>query len=204
MYKTEQEDFWAGDFGSKYIERNDTPEYLASSIAFFTKILNKTRNVSNIIEFGANIGLNLKAIKALKPESQLTAVEINEQACKHLEKIDYINTVNDSILNYESTDRFDMSFVKGVLIHINPDILDIVYSLLYTSSKKYIMIAEYYNPTPVSISYRGYEKKLFKRDFAGEIMDLYSDLRLIDYGFIYYRDNNFSQDDITWFLLEKI
>jgi hypothetical protein len=44
---------------------------------------------------------------------------------------------------------------------------------------------------------------LFKRDFAGEMLERYPDLELIDYGFVYKRDNNFPQDDITWFLLKK-
>ena len=48
-------------------------------------------------------------------------------------------------------------------------------------SKKFILIAEYYNPTPVEVSYRGHNGKLFKRDFAGEMMKKYSDLKLIDY-----------------------
>jgi spore coat polysaccharide biosynthesis protein SpsF len=56
----------------------------------------------------------------------------------------------------------------------------------------------------VEIPYRGHSGKLFKRDFAGEILDAYSDLNLIDYGFAYHRDNYFKQDDITWFLLEKL
>lgn len=34
-------------------------------------------------------------------------------------------------------------------------------------------------------------------------MDKFPDCQLVDYGFVYHRDNNFSQDDITWFLLEK-
>jgi pseudaminic acid biosynthesis-associated methylase len=93
--------------------------------------------------------------------------------------------------------------IKGVLIHINPDMLESVYAKLYDSSNKYILIAEYYNPTPVSISYRGHNDRLFKRDFAGEMLDKYNDLRLTDYGFLYHRDNYFLQDDINWFLLEK-
>ena len=88
-------------------------------------------------------------------------------------------------------------------IHINPEYLELVYSKLYETSSKYILIAEYYNPTPVEINYRGNEGKLFKRDFAGEMMDKYPNLKLVDYGFIYHRDNNFTQDDMTWFLLEK-
>jgi len=89
------------------------------------------------------------------------------------------------------------------LIHINPEMLPQVYSRLYDCSRKYILIKEYYNPTPVVVTYRGNTERLFKRDFAGEMMDLYPDLELIDYGFQYHRDNNFPEDDSTWFLLKK-
>ena len=64
------------------------------------------------------------------------------------------------------------------------------------------MICEYYNPTPVTVPYRGASERLFKRDFAGELMDRF-DLALVDYGFVYHRDSHFPQDDLTWFLLEK-
>lgn len=89
------------------------------------------------------------------------------------------------------------------MIHINPEKLDTVYEMLYKYSKKYVMICEYYNPTPVEVNYRGNEGKLFKRDFAGEILDKFPDLKLIDYGFVYHRDANFPQDDTNWFLMEK-
>ena len=64
------------------------------------------------------------------------------------------------------------------------------------------MVYEYYNPTPVSVEYRGHQDKLFKRDFAGELIDKFN-LKLIDYGFNYKRENYFPKDDATWFLLEK-
>ena len=95
-------------------------------------------------------------------------------------------------------------FTKGVLIHISPDYLPHVYDLLFEASNRYICIIEYYNPTPVEMTYRGHRGKLFKRDFAGEILDRYKDLILASYGFVYHRDNNFPQDDINWFLLEKM
>jgi len=97
----------------------------------------------------------------------------------------------------------DLVFTKGVLIHINPDMLSQVYQSLYRLTKRYICIVEYYNPTPVSVSYRSHEDRLFKRYFAGEMMDKYSDLRLVNYGFVYHRDSNFPLGDLTWFLLEK-
>ena len=52
------------------------------------------------------------------------------------------------------------------------------------------------------VRYRGTDDRLYKRDFAGELMERYQ-LRLVDYGFTYRRDNYFPQDDTTWFLLEK-
>jgi spore coat polysaccharide biosynthesis protein SpsF len=64
-------------------------------------------------------------------------------------------------------------------------------------------VAEYYNPSPVELSYRGYRGVLFKRDFAGELLDRHNDLRLLDYGFVWKRDPSFPQDDITWFLMAK-
>ncbi len=95
-----------------------------------------------------------------------------------------------------------MSFTSGVLIHINPDELGMVYDNLFNLSKKYILISEYYNPTPIVVEYRGHAGKLFKRDFAGEMIDRF-DLKLMDYGFFYHRDNYFSFGDSNWFLLEK-
>jgi len=65
------------------------------------------------------------------------------------------------------------------------------------------LMCEYYNPSPVEVNYRGHSGKLFKRDFAGEFLDKFSDVKLIDYGFVYQRDPAFPQDDLTWFLMEK-
>ena len=75
---------------------------------------------------------------------------------------------------------------------------------MYAASRRYICLIEYYNPTPVEVPYRGEREKLFKRDFAGELLDTYPDLRLCAYGFQYHRDSNFPMDDVNWFLLEKL
>lgn len=200
---TEQEKFWVGEFGSEYINRNKSENLLNSKTALFSRVFRSTDTIKSCIEFGSNIGLNLLAIKRLIPDCEVTAVEINASAIKQLKKIPGINVYHQSILEYDNDYKADLSFVSVVLIHINPDSLDTVYAKLYNSSKKYILIAEYYNPTPVEVPYRGNKDKLFKRDFAGEMLDKYTDLKLIDYGFVYHRDNEFPLDDITWFLLSK-
>ncbi len=199
-FTLEQEAFWAGEFGNQYIERNND---FTNNISLIAEILSYTRGVNSVLEFGANIGLNLQAIRLIKPKMSLSAIEINEQAANQLKELGNIKVYHQSILDFKPDYQRDFVLTKGVLIHINPQYLDQVYELLYQSSKKYICIAEYYNPTPVSVAYRGHENKLFKRDFAGEMLKKYKDLRLIKYGFVYRYDPNFPLDDITWFLLEK-
>jgi spore coat polysaccharide biosynthesis protein SpsF len=203
-FKTQQENFWAGSFGDDYINRNNSPELLASNINFFSNAFKHVGRPKSIIEFGANIGMNLRAIKYLFPNVMLNGIEINSTAASELSKLIGDNNVfNGSILDYSAPQKFEVVLIKGVLIHINPEMLSVVYEKLYQSSSKFIFIAEYYNPSPVTVNYRGHSDRLFKRDFAGEMLDLYSDLVLVDYGFSYKRDISFPQDDVTWFLLRK-
>ena len=203
-FKTEQEAFWAGDFGTEYIQRNQGDALLASNLDFFAKALRAARDVKTCIEFGANIGMNLKALKLLHPEQEQHGIEINADAARELAlTIPSTHVYQSSILDFDPQRTWDLALIKGVLIHINPDELPQVYDKLVTSCGKYLLVAEYYNPAPVAIPYRGHTDRLFKRDFAGEIMDRHPQMELIDYGFAYRRDPNFPQDDITWFLMGK-
>ncbi|MBC7949304.1 MAG: pseudaminic acid biosynthesis-associated methylase [Chitinophagaceae bacterium] len=202
-FKTEQETFWAGSFGNNYTLRNQGNKWIASNLALFSRILTRTIEIRSVIEFGANLGLNLRAIQQLLPEAELSAIEINPKAVEMLRNLANVKVYDKSILDFSPDYRSDLVLSKGVLIHINPDKLAQVYDLLYETSNRYICVAEYYNPTPVEISYRGHKGKLFKRDFAGDMLDRFDDLKLLDYGFVYHRDNNFADDDLTWFLLDK-
>lgn len=203
-FKTEQEAFWAGEFGTEYIQRNQGDVLLASNLDFFAKALHAARHVKTCIEFGANIGMNLKALKLLHPTQEQFGIEINADAVRELSQLippDHVH--HRSILDFNPQRTWDLALIKGVLIHINPDALPQVYDKLVAACGKYLLVAEYYNPAPVAISYRGHTDRLFKRDFAGEIMDRHPEMELVDYGFVYRRDPNFPQDDVTWFLMEK-
>jgi spore coat polysaccharide biosynthesis protein SpsF len=204
-FSTEQESFWAGEFGTQYISRNDNANSICARTALFSKILSRTKNISTILEIGANIGLNLKAINNLLSSCKFSAIEINTNAAENLSLIPNTKVFNGSAFDFSASQlgSYDLTFTSGVLIHINPDRLMQVYELLYNCSKQYILICEYYNPTPVEVPYRGHIQRLFKRDFAGDMLDIYNDLELVDYGFQYHRDANFPYDDCTWFLLKK-
>ena len=204
-YKTPQEEFWAGSFGSEYIERNRSDSLHASNLAFFSRALERAGPIRSCVELGANIGMNLRALRELYPDIRCNAVEINAEAATQLaELIGDKNVFRGSIAEWSVSGSSDLSLVKGVLIHLNPALLPIAYERLHEASSRLVLIAEYYNPTPVEVSYRGHAGRLFKRDFAGEMLDRFTDLRLIDYGFCYHRDPKFPQDDVSWFLMEKV
>ena len=204
-YATEQEAFWAGEFGNDYVDRNHDEKVVGFRTALFAKILRRTMNVRSALELGANIGLNIRALRNLLPACSFTAVEINEKASDVLGEIAGTKVLTGSILEFEPAQlgHHDLSFTSGVLIHIEPGHLPEVYARLYECSNSYILVNEYYSPAPMQVRYRGHSERLFKRDFAGELLDAYPDLELVDYGFQYRRDHNFPADDMTWFLLKK-
>lgn len=197
---TEQEKFWQGEFGDEYTERNQGEQILAGNLALFAKILDRTEGITSVLEFGAGTGNNLRAITFLLPKCFSVGVEINKKAVQSLAGVaNYV--IGGSIFDGAEGYTADLVLSKGLLIHLDPSMLPVAYDTIYNSSTKYICLVEYYNPTPVEVPYRGHGGKLFKRDFAGEMIDRYG-LTLVDYGFVYHRDK-FKQDDVHWWLLKK-
>lgn len=194
------EKFWAGDFGHQYHARQTVSH--AANVALFGRILAATAGVHSIAELGAGTGLNLQALRHLQEDFDLCGVEINIEAVREILRIPGVVGVQCSALDWRPTRRFDLTFTKGMLIHIPPDDLPDAYETLVNVSSRYVAVCEYYNPTPVEVPYRGHAGRLWKRDFAGEMMKQHN-LRLVDYGFVYRNAPIFPQDDITWFLMEK-
>ena len=203
-FRTEQEAFWAGEFGDAYIARNVGDQLLASNLALFSRALSQANGLASCIEFGANVGMNLRALKLLYPAQEQAAVEINASAVEVLRRtLAPASVFHASLLEYAPDRQYELVLIKGVLIHIDPAQLTRVYDALYKTTGRYLLVCEYYNPSPVTIEYRGHADRLFKRDFCGELLDRFPALRLLDYGFVYRRDPNFPLDDVTWFLMER-
>ena len=186
---------WAGDFGRDYHAR-DVRE-VDKTVNLFRLMLRNAGIIRTAVEFGAGTGTNLEALKRLI-RCRTTGVEINPAACEEMQADEVIC---GSMLNVEVSPR-KLAFTKGALIHIHPNDLPQAYSALFKASSKYIMLCEYFNPTPAEIEYRGQSGLLWKRDFAGEMMDSYP-LDLLDYGFSYDRDPEMPSDNFNWFLLGK-
>jgi len=196
--KAEEE--WSGELGDEYTKRQTLSR--RSRMHMFARVFESMERPTSVLEFGANVGENLVAIANLVDDVETSGVEVNAEAFETLSGV-CTAPYRGSMVDFVSDKQWDLTLTRGVLIHIPPPDLARAYHALYRHSKRHIMVAEYYSPTPVEVPYRGKAGLLWKRDFAGEMMDRYRDLRLVDYGFVYHRDPDYPQDDLTWFLMQK-
>jgi pseudaminic acid biosynthesis-associated methylase len=158
---------------------------------------------TSVFEIGANIGLNLDAIRLLIPDVRLGAVEVNAKASHEL-RHKGIETTESSIEEWVPVKQeWDLVLSKGVLIHLNPESLKSTYSKIARSAKKWVLICEYFSRTPTELEYRGQKEALYKRDFAGEFLNDNENFVFHSAGFA-SRLSNFPQDDLTWFLLRNV
>ena len=204
--QNEQENFWENTYSKNYIKKNsDFSNTLL--IEGWGKILESIDEPQTILECGANIGRNIEALNQIFPKAEKTAIEISVDAAAILnQKFENLKVINSSILNSDiAANQYDLTFTMCVLIHIHPKNLLLNLEKIVASSKKYIVVGEYFNRTPVSLKYQGEEDKLFKRDFGKFVLEHFGDkLTLVDYGFLWghiYDDGGF--DDVTWWVFEK-
>jgi pseudaminic acid biosynthesis-associated methylase len=207
MTQTTQLDAWRGDFGDEYVDRNaPLDDVLRMRTRMWAEMLKGTYNAppKSILEVGCNIGLNLRAIDRLM-NAEMFAVEPNAKARETILKDGILPATN--LFDAPGQEipvadgAIDMVFSAGVLIHVHPDALPSVADEMHRVSKRYLLVAEYFSTKPESIHYRGRDDLLFKRDFGGYFMDRFSDLEIVDDGFLWSRTSGI--DDITWALFRK-
>lgn len=205
---TRQLDFWTGEFGKNYFQRNIADKKtMIGRIDLWSKILATLRpdGLSSILEVGSNIGLNLRAISLLS-SAELYAVEPFQEAldiCVADGIVKKEQAFNTSIFDEKifKNEQIDLVFTSGVLIHIHPGDLQKATDSIVRIAKKYIVCVEYFSDKEESITYRGKDDVLFKRDFGSFYLDNYSELSLRDYGFSWKRATGL--DNLTWWLFEK-
>ncbi|MCP4441335.1 MAG: methyltransferase domain-containing protein [Aureispira sp.] len=185
--KTEQIDFWRGEFGKDYTERNSMAleeweefyikNWGVSKLEINKPLLDCLPKDAKILEVGCNIGLQLIGLQKMGftnlygIELQHYAVEKSKQICEG------INIIQGSGFDIPFKDEyFDLVCTNGVLIHIAPKDLPKIMGEIYRCSKKYIAGFEYYSEDIAEINYRGNKGFLWKADYSklyqGEFNDL--------------------------------
>ncbi|MDH4199603.1 MAG: methyltransferase domain-containing protein [Spirochaetia bacterium] len=204
-FNSDQEHFWAKSYADDYIKKNSEFDYTLGSQAWEIMLKGTNGEVTNYLECGCNIGRNIENLKRVLPEARPSIIEISEPAFKFItSRYDFDNAFNGAILDSKfENGSFDLVFTMGVLIHINPDQLLDHMKKMFSYSRKYILMGEYFNRTPVSIEYQGEKDKLFKRDFGKLFIENF-DVKLLDYGFFWGHIYDLAGfDDVTWWLFEK-
>ena len=197
---------WTGSFGDAYVERNvHAPWKLRPGVTAFQRMLPQ-RGVRSILEVGSNIGLNLRYLRALRPQAKLFAVEPNAKAFAQLTRnvrLKLAGAWQADAFELPLADRsVDLVFTCGVLIHIPPDDLGRATDELVRVARRYVLCMEYFSHAPVDVPYRGQAGLLFKRDFGAFYADRFPRLRCVAYGFLWQRELP-AFDNLTWWLFKK-
>ena len=197
---TRQAEYWSGPDGDQYHDRQEVP--VDSNMEFFARVFTRCE-AQSFLEFGCGAGLNLEALSIwdMGPDLVLTGLEINPRAAeraRHWGEVDVVD-ITEPLADPRQA---EVTFTKGVLIHVPDDRLKQAAQNLVDCSTQWIMVAEYYSPTPREIRYRDQDGLCWARDYAGLIKAVDPTLQLVDYGF-HSRYDEHPQDDITWFLFKK-
>ncbi len=194
---TEQEDFWRGEFGDAYLERNRIEWRLR--LPFWRNILNLTE-ARSILEVGCNAGWNLRALQMAAPTITLKGADINKIALAEAKRAD-LDVEERSAVEIGALwpAAFDLTFTAGVLIHIPPEQLLPAMRSILASSRRYVLAIEYTAPKEEEIIYRGYRNRLWKRPY-GRLYHEALDLLPIASGALGSSDGF---DNAVWWLLRR-
>lgn len=207
MSRKQTLEFWTGEFGDEYTERNATSEHRTKILnRFWGHILGQSPKFDSILEVGANVGDNLRAIQATHAntrwvEPPLYAVEPNARARLKLQSV-----VGPEIYGFDAAhidlpdNAVDMVFTSGVLIHIHPDELLAACQEIYRVARRYIICIEYFAPELQEMEYRGNTGVLWKQDFGSFWLQNF-DLRPLAYEFFWEPISG--MNNVTFWLMEK-
>ena len=167
------EDFWAGQFGAEYLERNKVDprtrlDFWRSAVEFCEP--------HSVLEVGCNRGHNLLAIQMANPSAELFGLDVNAAAVEEARQVGIEARVGSAsaLAGLYEADSMDLVFTAGVLIHIAPQDLEGVMRGIVATSGKYVLAVEYFAEQEEEVEYRGHSGKLWKRPFG----KLYQDLGL--------------------------
>ena len=208
----EQTTQWAGEFGKQYTDRNAlSPDELDSEYRkrygvtrteMNGLLLNEIDPPSSILEVGCNVGNQLVLLQKMGWR-ELYGIELQNYALKLLRSRSRTIEVAQGTVSQIPcrSERFDLVFSSGLLIHVHPNDIEAALRELYRCSSRYISGFEYYADEYSEVSYRGHRSLLWKADFARMYLEEFRDLKLIKEMRFKNADNPSNLDSM--FLLEK-
>ncbi len=211
---TPQIEFWSGDFGREYTDRNTySPEnwdafYLhhfgVTKLEMNADALRDLPKDARILVVGCIIGLQLLGFQRMG-FTNLYGVELQQYAVEKAKSMTAgIQIIQGSGFDLPFKDGFfDLVCTNGVLIHIAPQDHAAFMGEIFRCTRRYVMGFEYKAAEVTRIPYRGHDGFLWKADFAGIYTSHFSDLTKV-YERIYpYLSDQESGNQDSVFVLQK-
>lgn len=186
-----QENFWLGNFGQEYTERNildpdkmdiDYKETFGVSRTDMNELFLKDLNLKDkkILEIGCNVGNQLRLLQKMGCKN-LYGIELQPYAVQRAKDLTKgINIIQGEADEIPFKDGyFDLVFTSGVLIHIAPENLSNIMKEIVRCSKKYIWGLEYYSDSLMKVSYRENSNAMWKGNYAEEYIKNNPELKIV-------------------------
>lgn len=212
--KTQQIDFWSGEFGREYTDRNTfsheswdqfyIQNFGITKLEMNAIALNNLPKDARILEVGCNIGLQLIGFQRMG-FTNLYGIELQPYAVEKAKSITTgIQIIQGSGFDLPFKDNyFDLVCTNGVLIHIAPEHHRTIMSEITRCSRSLVMGFEYHAKELTQICYRGHEGFLWKADFAAIYQSHFPELKLVyEKAYPYVNQQEAGNQDSV-FVLEK-
>ncbi|MGH3050032.1 MAG: pseudaminic acid biosynthesis-associated methylase [Gaiellaceae bacterium] len=187
------EQFWVGEFGDAYTERN----LRSVDRRLFWRALTEEHRFASALEVGCNAGDNLVALSKLVGARNLAGIDVNESALaiahEALPEADLRRAPARELPFADGA--FELAFTAMVLIHQPDEALADVMGEVVRCSSRYVLAIEYESDEPEDVRYRGHEGVLFKRPYAALYAEAFPRLRLAASGFL---GEDKGWDNVTW------
>jgi len=209
--RTDQEAAWSSKHGFRYVVHHLGEDWKKTRVPLWTVLLEQMPEVQSVVEFGCNIGANLKALHHLDPSLELAGVEINQFAVDLLRREGICSAHQGSVATADLGRTFDLVFSRGVLIHIRPDDLPVVFANMERHARKYLIIWETFSETPYHLEAysegvaggkpgEGYQ---FWRDFAGDFIKQFPNWSVVSSGIDRKLGAKPAHGKLVWTLLQR-
>ena len=203
---------WLGSFGRQYTDRNaHTVEELEelyrrnfgiTRTEINRRFLDSLSRSLRVLEVGSNMGTQLLCLRRMGFE-RVTGIDLQMDAIQRSRNGKRgLALMQASAYEIPCPDgAFDLVFTSGLLIHIPPERIGPVLREIYRCTRKYIWGAECFALQTTEIPYHGKAGLLWKGDYAGLYLRLFSGLELVrEERCKYIRDDNVD----AFFLLRKV
>lgn len=215
LQHTPQENFWTGDFGREYTDRNSRQldewnsfyedTWGQSKLEMNQEFVGQLPREARILEVGCNTGMQLRGLQ-VAGFTNLYGVELQSYAVeKAKEYTRRISIVQGSGFDLPFKDNFfDVVVTNGVLIHIAPADLPRIMAEMVRCAGRYIWGFEYFASALTAVPYRGNQGFLWKADYARLFLTQFPELRLVKQVHYSYRSPAEQGNMDSMYLLEKV